>query len=467
MNHNIDEEFQIQIDIVHALRDFLDAYDNHTEMVVTEAIANAIDVDATKVDIKFEGGLEDDTWVSFHNNGPAMNKKQFDDYHVLARSNKLKGKGIGFAGIGAKVYLAAWTDTIIHTESTDGTTSMASNMFIKNNELVAKYLEPVLKQPGTLYKIRLKQMDYDYLVNNLENIISNVFDPAILNGLSIKINGKSVNVWDPKCEFKKKTTVHDKPMKFSVSLCVTTDDLPVKKSWMQYHVKGKIITTKKPNWQFEVKSKFQKRIHVYIDAIDMSDQLNLNKTDFKTGHGCKIAPVSKIINKHVFKILKENKYIENSAPKNWENSSLTKFFDKLFKNPKYAFLNPGVRGGNDSGKGKGGGGSKTGKSKSGPQLPAEPKPRPDGGGNLSIGYVTPSNDKRDGWLDSETNKLMVNVNHPLYLKYENNLPARNQRMCHILTRVLIINSLPENPMDADEAFNLQTELSTLAKDEMW
>ena len=55
--------------------------------------------------------------IIFQDNGPGMNKEQFDDYHIGAKPTKVKGKGIGFAGIGAKVYLAVddsvqiWTET--------------------------------------------------------------------------------------------------------------------------------------------------------------------------------------------------------------------------------------------------------------------------------------------------------------------------------------------------------------------
>ena len=145
-------EFDIKIDIFHALEDFLDAYDNHAEMVVTEAVANAIDVNASKIDIIMKTDLDDNKTIAFHNNGPPMNKTQFTEYHVIAKSNKSKGKGIGFAGIGAKVYLAAWNDTVIHTETTDGTNSFGSDMYVKNRTLKASYIRPTLSQYGTLYK---------------------------------------------------------------------------------------------------------------------------------------------------------------------------------------------------------------------------------------------------------------------------------------------------------------------------
>lgn len=142
---SVGKEFDMKIDILHALEDFLDAYNNHSEMVVTEAIANAIDVRSSEIDIKLYKTSDGVGVISFHNNGPPMNKQQFDDYHVIARSSKSKGSGIGFAGIGAKVYMAAWGETKITTETTDGTTSFASEMHVKNNKLKAVYLAPKIK----------------------------------------------------------------------------------------------------------------------------------------------------------------------------------------------------------------------------------------------------------------------------------------------------------------------------------
>ena len=46
------EEYDMQFDNLHTLENFLDIYNNSGEMVVTEAIANSLDVNANKIDIK-------------------------------------------------------------------------------------------------------------------------------------------------------------------------------------------------------------------------------------------------------------------------------------------------------------------------------------------------------------------------------------------------------------------------------
>ena len=38
---------------------------------------------------------------------------------------------------------------------------------------------------------------------------------------------------------------------------------------------------------------------------------------------------------------------------------------------------------------------------------------------LSIVLCDLPNDKRDGWLDVQTNAVVINVGHPLYVKFEN------------------------------------------------
>lgn len=466
---SVGQEFDMKIDILHALEDFLDAYNNHSEMVVTEAIANAIDVRSSEVDVALFKNSGGDGIISFHNNGPPMNKKQFSDYHVIARSSKSKGSGIGFAGIGAKVYLAAWENTKITTETTDGTTSFASEMFVKDNKLKAVFLKPTIKKYGTYYQVHLKPRDFAYLEKNLEEMVVDTFSPAISSGLRIRINKKSIRAWNPDKEFRMHITVSVKGKQFPTRLIVTKDDIAESKCNIQYHVSGKVITTKKPSWIYDIKPIYQKRFHVYVDAIEISDQLNLNKTNFKTGSGSVVSPVMQEVDRRIFNILEKKGYVkDDKAPPKWESNKLTKFFEKLFKDPKYSFLNPESRGGMGSGIGRGTGGSGSG---SGSSHTGTPKggsnPGGSGGGGFSLGFADRENDKREGWLDPQTNKLVINIGHPLFIKYENDIQARNQRIGTVLTSVLIKNATAKKSMSPVEAFDLQTELLTLAKDEMW
>lgn len=464
------KELPIEIDKLHALQDFLDAYDNHAEMVTNEAIANAIDVGSDKVDITLKENWKGEKIISFYNNGPPMTPLQFKNYHVIARSSKKKGQGIGFAGIGAKVYLAAWRDTHIRTDTTDGKKSLCSKMYPRDADLFYQEVKPSLKKPGTEYTVKLEPADYDYLQVHLEGLIQDIFNPALRDTLTITLNKKNISAWNPETEFNEKLVVKVKEKKFPVHLIVAKEDIDSSKLFIQYHVSGKIITTKKPEWVDDVKSAYRSRIHAYVDAMTLSDQLNLIKDNFKSSASRVTGQIYKEVDRKLFVLLEKGGYIGEKDVQKWEKSGFTKFIEKIFKNPKFAFLNPEARGGRGPGAGAGTGGnsgdsSKKSGTKSG-ENDAEKKPR-SGGGSFKVGFVDRPDNKKDGWIDPPTNQVMVNTGHPLFIKYENNPQARNQRIASIITSVLIKNAASKMSMDPSEAFELQNEILTLGKDEVW
>lgn len=85
-----------------------------SEVVVTELIANAVDAKATKVIIDFN---KDKRVLIFEDNGKGMDEKQFDEYHDFAAGLKIRGTGIGFAGVGAKISFKIADEVITETQS--------------------------------------------------------------------------------------------------------------------------------------------------------------------------------------------------------------------------------------------------------------------------------------------------------------------------------------------------------------
>ena len=120
----------IKVDPIHTLENFLNMYDAHADAVVTEAIANSLDANANNIEIVFKDG-----YISFTDNGPGMTKRRFNSYHNISKSTKTIGKSIGFAGVGAKIYLAASQDTVIHTETCKNGVFLASDMYRKRGTL--------------------------------------------------------------------------------------------------------------------------------------------------------------------------------------------------------------------------------------------------------------------------------------------------------------------------------------------
>ena len=318
------------------------------------------------------------------------------------------------------------------------------------------YRESFLKKGGTLYSVELERDDHEYLKGSLEDLIVDVFSPALAKGLNISVNREAIKPWNPEHEFKKSLKVRVADKIFPVVLRIAKNDIPSRMQNVQYHVTGKIITTKKPDWARDVKPRYQKRVHVYVDATAASKHLDLTKTGFKQGHTNR---AFKEVDRRVLDVLKKQGYMEVGTIERWERTRLTRFFEKLFKDPEYAFLNPEARGGGSSpgqdptsgggqhrGSGSsGGGGSSPGQDPTSGGGQHRGSGSSGGGGNrsrgtFSMGFAERPDNAKEGWLDHATNKVVINLDHPLFIKYENNAQARNQRIGSIITTVLITNA---------------------------
>ena len=69
---------------------------------VVELVANSLDAKASLIEIVLN---KEEGILSVKDNGLGMDKKRFREYHDFAASAKTRGKGIGFAGQGAKLAL--------------------------------------------------------------------------------------------------------------------------------------------------------------------------------------------------------------------------------------------------------------------------------------------------------------------------------------------------------------------------
>jgi len=100
-NWKIGESRKSQVHFKKIIQDLRNQfpYDSLTAFVV-ESFANSIDAGANRIDI-FVGK---DT-IKILDNGEGMKYKHFVDYHNLASLTKTRGVSIGFAGVGAKIYL--------------------------------------------------------------------------------------------------------------------------------------------------------------------------------------------------------------------------------------------------------------------------------------------------------------------------------------------------------------------------
>jgi sensor histidine kinase regulating citrate/malate metabolism len=128
----------LPVDLHGALTGFLSIYRERIEVVlVLEAVSNAIDAKAKNVRITLNKQKEiGHFYIKFADDGPGMNKDEFISYHTVSLSQKQKGEGIGFVGVGAKIYLASRDGSEILTVSRNGANNIfASKMYRKNTSI--------------------------------------------------------------------------------------------------------------------------------------------------------------------------------------------------------------------------------------------------------------------------------------------------------------------------------------------
>lgn len=134
--------------------DFLKMYPEEPhEVLVTESIANALDAEASSIKITIQDGT-----YTIDDDGRGMTESEFEEnYHSLAFSTKTRGEGIGFAGVGAKLYLIfleAGSKIVTETRSTDF--HGASELAVIDGEPRWRRITPSrLDHNGTIYTVQL------------------------------------------------------------------------------------------------------------------------------------------------------------------------------------------------------------------------------------------------------------------------------------------------------------------------
>lgn len=106
---------ETRVNLLHLLEDIRDSYPfSPEETILTELIANSLDSKSSiimfKIDLK-------ERMLILVDNGSGMSEQNFVRYHDIASTTKIRGKGIGFAGVGAKLSLLYAEYVITETRS--------------------------------------------------------------------------------------------------------------------------------------------------------------------------------------------------------------------------------------------------------------------------------------------------------------------------------------------------------------
>lgn len=324
----------------------------HEEVLVLEAVANGIDAEAKKISIKLEHNA-DSFYIIFHNDGAPMNEDNFKDYHTISLSSKTKGKSIGFAGVGAKIFLASPKGSEIITTTGEGNNVFVSKMYRRGKDIEHDTsLKIPIKQIignqkinhsyGTSYKVKIIKQSYDFLEKNIITILQFWFNYAITSQtLSLIVNGKPVHPWEPKGD-KFKKTIKFKNQKIPCYFWICKEEIPEEGRHLVYSVFGKRIRADMVDFSYQIKGDMNNKVFCMADVSAMAEYLTSNKEDFMKNYFTN--GVRGAIKKTFYEFLAENnllnKQLGTQEQTNFVVNQLTKRLDRVLQSSEFKFLNP-------------------------------------------------------------------------------------------------------------------------------
>ena len=344
---------QVSINILQTLQNLLGMYKYpDEEVLVLEAMANGIDAGAKSIRITFDrdgGG----NYVTFENDGAPMSEGAFRDYHTISSSTKTKGRGIGFAGVGAKIFMAAWEQAEIVTVTGRRRRVMASRMFRRGEEV--EYESTLDGTPidditggrradhasGTSYRVRLDGIRYKSLREEIVHIVQFWFNYALVSKrLAVTVDGIRIDPWKPAGSMFRKEITYDR---HRIRCYAWHADRPVPTylRHITYYVYGKRIACERVEWESDIRE--NDRVFCMADVSLIADHLTSSKESFKKSRE---ASGAKNAAKRVFrKILEENGQIriqQSVAPSVTKEviNEFTKKLDDILNLPDFKFLNP-------------------------------------------------------------------------------------------------------------------------------
>src|SRR5213596_1890318 len=99
---------ETRVDLLHLLEDLPDAYPGAAEeTILTEIVANATALTITADSAESTLTMLDD--------GGGMRRRDLARYHDVAATTKVRGEGIGFAGVGIKIGLLVSEEVLTET----------------------------------------------------------------------------------------------------------------------------------------------------------------------------------------------------------------------------------------------------------------------------------------------------------------------------------------------------------------
>ena len=288
---------ETRVDLEHLLEDLRDAYPSSiAETILTEIIANSLDSGASRITMTADPAQSTLTVVD---NGSGMQRKAMRQYHDIAASTKVRGQGIGFAGVGIKLGLLVCEEVL--TETRRGSTHVATRWHLASRHRAPwQWVTPpgLIGEQGTAVRLKL-QTPLSPLVDPgfVEGVMRRHFQPLLEPpfdsflschypaGIAFEVNGRPLERHPMSAPDQAPLAIRlarrRKPSALGY-LSRHTAPLPEDQRGVAISTLGKVI---KRGWDWlGVTSLQSERINGLIEVPDLAASLTLNKGDFiRTG----------------------------------------------------------------------------------------------------------------------------------------------------------------------------------------
>ncbi len=297
---------ETRINLKHWLENERDAYPFALEeAIVIELVSNALDAGPTAIRLAVDRAKRTMIVVD---DGSGMSRGELEGYHDIASTTKEKGKGIGWAGQGAKLALLAARKVYTET-SRPGEEALATEWRLESPtrapwDAVAP-LGLVETNSGTAVRIYVgkegleKLLDSRFVLATVQRwfcpLLEKGFMPRILwsvypKGVALSVNGRDVQLPQKPGMFDF-LAGRNKPRPFDVALGrrgrpvgvgflrKTSRDLDEDEQGLAVSAFGKVV---KRGWEWTgISPRNPKRVWGMVEIPDLSALLTTNKVEFR------------------------------------------------------------------------------------------------------------------------------------------------------------------------------------------
>jgi hypothetical protein len=288
---------ETRVDLLHLLEDLRDAYPGAAEeTILTEIVANAIDSSAATLTITADSA---ESTLTMLDDGGGMRRRDLARYHDVAATTKVRGEGIGFAGVGIKIGLLVSEEVL--TETRRGRHHSATIWHLGSRHRAPwKWIPPpgLVADHGTAVRLRLKNplsplLDAGFIEAALRRHFQPLLDPELAEilsehyprGVRFVINGRLLEAEAWQAPERAPIAVRlPRKRRPAASGYLVRDPLPLREESRGLAIStfGKVI---KRGWEWlGLLPSTPDRIGGLIEAPALAQALTLNKADFiRTG----------------------------------------------------------------------------------------------------------------------------------------------------------------------------------------